>query len=148
MAVVDKLEPWIDILQQQPADTGINLCPSELIRLLFDLRTTRKELMARATLEPNTDLPDFQGACPECGTNWNNGDIVEVFTKMRADGDDFWKDKTDEEIEKHANNYGWTKEKPKCFSRIVGVEIRGYYDGVAYWSCPDCKHKWHRFKRT
>jgi hypothetical protein len=148
MAVVDKLEPWIDILQQQPTDTGINLCPSELIRLLFDLRTTRKELMARATLEPNTDLPDFQGTCPECDANWSDGDIFEVFKDMRANGDAFWKDKTDEEIEQHANNYGWTKEKPKSFSRIVGVEIRGYYDGVAYWECPDCKHKWHRFKKT
>lgn len=148
MAVADKLEPWIDILQQQPADTGINLCPSELIRLLFDLRETRKTLHMTATRELNTEIPAADGLCPECGANWNNGDIVEVFKQMRDKGDDFWKNKTDEEIEKHANNYGWTREVPKSFSRLVGVEIRGYYDGVAYWECPDCKHRWHRFKRT
>ena len=27
----------------------------------------------------------------------------------------------------------------------VGVEIRGFYDGVAYWQCMVCGHRWHRF---
>lgn len=31
------------------------------------------------------------------------------------------------------------------YSRIVGVEIRGVYDGVLYWQCPDCGHCWHRW---
>jgi len=30
-------------------------------------------------------------------------------------------------------------------SRVIGVEIRGLYDGVAYWICPDCKVVWHRW---
>jgi uncharacterized C2H2 Zn-finger protein len=30
-------------------------------------------------------------------------------------------------------------------SRVIGVEIRGLYDGVAYWECPDCRVVWHRW---
>lgn len=31
------------------------------------------------------------------------------------------------------------------YSRTIGVEIRGVYDGVLYWQCPDCGGKWHRW---
>lgn len=31
------------------------------------------------------------------------------------------------------------------FSRLVGIEIRGGYDGVSYWECPDCLRVWDRF---
>lgn len=33
----------------------------------------------------------------------------------------------------------------KAYSHIVGVEIRGLYDGVAYWACPQCGAQWHRW---
>ena len=29
--------------------------------------------------------------------------------------------------------------KPGGFLKTIGVEIRGMYDGVAYWLCPDCR---------
>lgn len=29
-------------------------------------------------------------------------------------------------------------------SRVTGNEVRGVYDGVLYWSCPDCNHAWPR----
>jgi len=32
------------------------------------------------------------------------------------------------------------------YSRMIGVEVPGVYDGVLYWACPDCGAKWHRFK--
>lgn len=32
------------------------------------------------------------------------------------------------------------------FSRMIGVEIRGAYDGVLFWMCPDCGVRWHRWK--
>ena len=35
--------------------------------------------------------------------------------------------------------------KGEHYSRVVGVEVRGVYDGVLYWQCPDCGHKWHRW---
>ncbi len=30
-------------------------------------------------------------------------------------------------------------------SRLIGVAIRGVYDGTAYFMCPDCGMRWHRF---
>lgn len=31
------------------------------------------------------------------------------------------------------------------YRREIGVQIRGEYDGVLYWQCPDCGGTWHRF---
>lgn len=44
--------------------------------------------------------------------------------------------------------YGsWEPEDgPRHYSRMIGVEIPGVYDGVLYWACPDCGARWHRFK--
>jgi hypothetical protein len=39
---------------------------------------------------------------------------------------------------------------PYKFSRLIGVELPyshpGHYDGVSYYMCPDCQHKFPRFK--
>ena len=31
------------------------------------------------------------------------------------------------------------------FSRVVGQEFPGRYDGVLFWQCPDCRRPFHRF---
>lgn len=31
------------------------------------------------------------------------------------------------------------------YDRTIGVEVRGVYDGVLYWACPDCGHGWPRW---
>lgn len=31
------------------------------------------------------------------------------------------------------------------FNRVLGCEIRGVYDGVLFWHCPDCGKNFHRF---
>jgi hypothetical protein len=98
-------------------------------------------------LNEETAKLDRAGLCPKCGADWNAGDVLETFKQKRTDGDDFWKNKTDEEIEKIAGHYGWTPEKPVSFSRLIGVEIRGRYDGVSHWQCPDCKVEFPRFKK-
>lgn len=42
--------------------------------------------------------------------------------------------------------YGkWDGKTPQYYSRVIGVEIPGEYDGVLYWMCPDCGSRWHRF---
>jgi hypothetical protein len=43
--------------------------------------------------------------------------------------------------------YGpWKPEDgPQYYSKVIGVEIRGFYDGVAYWTCPTCGARWHRW---
>lgn len=38
---------------------------------------------------------------------------------------------------------------PKCGnsdqSKVHGYEIRGVYDGILFWGCAVCGHKWPRF---
>lgn len=43
--------------------------------------------------------------------------------------------------EEHRHMYGGETN----FSRIIGIAIRGVYDGVLIWACPDCGHQWPRF---
>jgi hypothetical protein len=31
------------------------------------------------------------------------------------------------------------------YSRKIGVEVRGLYDCVLFWKCPDCEVAWHRW---
>lgn len=31
------------------------------------------------------------------------------------------------------------------YSRLIGIEIQGGYDGVSFWECPDCHSRWDRF---
>ena len=31
------------------------------------------------------------------------------------------------------------------YSRKIGVDLMGVYDGVLYWMCPDCSKAWHRW---
>lgn len=33
----------------------------------------------------------------------------------------------------------------KHYGREIGIEVRGVYDGVLFWQCPDCEGRWHRF---
>lgn len=42
--------------------------------------------------------------------------------------------------------YGeWDGVTPQFYSRLIGVEIPGKYDGVSEWLCPDCGVRWDRF---
>lgn len=45
-----------------------------------------------------------------------------------------------------AQSYGWSTKNPKSFSSIIGIEVQGYYDGIAFWHCPKCKAYWKRFE--
>jgi predicted RNA-binding Zn-ribbon protein involved in translation (DUF1610 family) len=139
----------------------------------------------------STKLSDnFQHeTCPNCGSNWDGGSIIEEFIRQRDEGNQFWKDKTDDDIRKYVE--GWTDDEilafvdqnmsfdseeemqkflmqdrkdiswhlysnfnvevqgsyspPYRFSRVIGVEIQGMYDGVSYWKCPDCGKTWNRW---
>lgn len=33
----------------------------------------------------------------------------------------------------------------KTYSKLIGLEVRGKYDGVSYWACPFCQVVWDRF---
>lgn len=82
---------------------------------------------------------DHHGTCPECQANWDAGSI---FDALRPQS--WCADKDDDELRAHIKQY---YSPPYRFSRIIGVEIRGYYDGVAKWRCPDCGAEWNRFSR-
>ena len=35
---------------------------------------------------------------------------------------------------------------PVCHeNQIIGIELRGQYDGVLVWRCAKCEHQWPRF---
>lgn len=59
--------------------------------------------------------------CPECYSSWQGSPIKEE--------------------DRHL--YGPTA--PTHYSRLVGIEIRGGYDGVSEWACPDCGARWDRW---
>ena len=46
-----------------------------------------------------------------------------------------------------AGYYGpWKPEDgSRYYSKVIGMEIRGVYDGVLFWICPVCGECWHRF---
>lgn len=58
--------------------------------------------------------------CPECNADWRGAQIPEKTRHLYASNDGY-------------------------FSRLIGVEILGGYDGVDHWLCPDCKATFKRF---
>lgn len=64
---------------------------------------------------------DHHGKCPKCGTSWDAGPIPE---KDRA-------------------HYS----PPYRFSRLIGIEYHGKYDGVWEYACPDCNARFPRFTK-
>lgn len=78
--------------------------------------------------------------CPVCGTNWDEGLIVDSFKRKREEGDKFWIDKTDQEIEEMIlNNYA----PPYRFSRLIAI-TNMCLDQVTEFMCPDCNTVWDR----
>lgn len=76
------------------------------------------------------------GTCPKCNADWDAGNVYETLRKHDA-----YASKTDDELREVASHYG----KPDArFSRLVGIQVRGVYDGVLYWECPDCHQRWNR----
>jgi len=75
----------------------------------------------------------MENKCKHCGADWEGEDIYEALRAHEA-----YKDWSDERVKEAASNYGWTPENRKKFGRKIGIEVRGVYDGVLYWKCPDC----------
>lgn len=44
-----------------------------------------------------------------------------------------------------AVDLAYVGESGQRFSHRIGVEIRGVYDGVLFWACPECWTPWHRW---
>lgn len=70
--------------------------------------------------------------CTECGSLLVGRDIpydiVEHYIPLNVDKDD------------------WLSINPwPTWKRKIGIEVRGAYDGVLVWKCPDCGYMWPRF---
>lgn len=95
--------------------------------------------------------------CPECGANWDGGDIYEHFLAAKFNPyhkqHDHYKNRSLDEIKEAAGSYGWTEETPRRFSEVIGIDMSmdpnatedEQYDGISYWQCPECKIAWNRF---
>lgn len=53
MSAISRLDQWIEILEAQPQDTSVELCATEVLHLLFDLRTARNALPAVRVDKPH-----------------------------------------------------------------------------------------------
>lgn len=72
--------------------------------------------------------------CFHCGTELDGGDIYTILKN-----DIGYKDKTNEDIIKIAQAFGWTEQNPKRFSNKVIVQpING---GTCFVKCPHCDIK-------
>ena len=80
-------------------------------------------------------MTDSQGTlkdpCPYCNYELDDGDI---YHKLRTNV--FYLVKTDAEIKELAQQYGWTPENGKRFTKRVIVQP---FDGPQYVMCPECK---------
>lgn len=78
--------------------------------------------------------------CPECDTNLDGAGIFETLRSQ-----DWCASMNDDELRKYVeDHYGDVNAR---FSRVIGVEYRGLYDGVWEWRCPDCAATWPRFAK-
>lgn len=78
--------------------------------------------------------------CPGCGSDLNGGKISKDIVKHYVP--------YDVSRQGDASVSGWLKVNPwPTWSRKHGIEVRGVYDGVLVWQCPDCAHMWPRFDK-
>ena len=70
--------------------------------------------------------------CPKCKADFEQEDIYEHFLKEYNDP---------KKALETAEMYGWTKENPQRFSRLIGMYDIGE-DNTTHWRCPDCGHTW------
>lgn len=98
--------------------------------------------------EEKTKFPSKEDFCPKCNSNWDGGSIVDAFIEQRDSGSEYWKGKSNEDIEECVkSSYG----PPYRWSRVIGIELAydhpQHYDGISYWQCPDCSTTWNRFTK-
>lgn len=95
--------------------------------------------MRQFVIDGKEQMLDDLGACPACGVSWDDGSI---FDKLRTQ--DWCAGMSDDELRAHIAQF--YDSDTKHFSRLIGIELQGLYDGVIMWQCPDCKSRWDRFK--
>lgn len=77
--------------------------------------------------------------CPDCGQDWDGGDIREAMANLDVNN---YVDAS--VIEKLASMYGWTPEERKRFTKVKVYEIERFGAKFTFWECPKCFHVLHR----
>jgi hypothetical protein len=72
--------------------------------------------------------------CPHCDMELDGGDI---YTTLK--NNTLYQDKTDEDVIKIAQTYGWTKHNKKRFSKMIIVQPLDR--GSSHVKCPYCDSK-------
>jgi len=76
--------------------------------------------------------------CPHCNALLDDGDIYEHYLKEYGD---------EKKALETAGDFGWTKEDPHHFSRIMGI-YSYVTDRCESWECPDCKKEIIRYGKS
>jgi hypothetical protein len=75
--------------------------------------------------------------CPHCGTSLIGDPIPAEHREHKPDHD--------EQVARSGRCFCLPYGDATHFRRVMGHEVRGIYDGVLYWSCPDCRLAWPRW---
>lgn len=76
--------------------------------------------------------------CPHCGSDGKGEPIPAEHLEHKPDHD--------AQVEKYGRCYCLPYGEGKThFSRFMGHEIQGVYDGTLFWACPDCGLAWSRW---
>lgn len=115
-------------------------------------------------------VDDKINECPHCGTSLIGDPIPDKYLHHNIPGEPFYKERepTCEESkardqkrqeEWNAKYPHWASPvQPRCFClpygeatnwrREIGHEIQGVYDGILYYTCPDCEKAWNRWTES
>jgi len=74
--------------------------------------------------------------CPHCAVSLQGDPIPAEHRVHKPDHD--------AQVTRYGRCYCLPYGDKTHFSRIISHEIRGVYDGVLFWSCPDCRMAWVR----
>ena len=74
-------------------------------------------------------MTEYPEDCPHCGKILDGGDVYEKMFSLYRDP---------ERALEEAEQFGWSKENPVRFSKIVGV-YNIETDRTEYFICPNCK---------
>jgi len=94
-----------------------------------------------------------EDGCPACGSDLRGDPIDPKHFVHHVEDDPTWDRAVHTSHEKqlemwgrcHCLPYGDKPEGERFFSRKMGYEVSGIYDGILIWGCEDCGHKWPRF---
>jgi len=79
--------------------------------------------------------------CPECGSSWDGGSMIETFIKQREEGYKVWAGMSDADIEAYVKE---SYSEPYRWGRQIGITDMGT-DRTEFVACPDCKAMFERF---